>query len=449
MFFSRVKKYSALIFFTTLVFSIQLYAQESLPESDEKSAQTPSEEELVLSVEDAVKLAFEGNLSLKQQKITLNQSLRSKNFSWNSVSPSLSASASYSSFLPNQNESDASLTVRGTASLALSPSLWTSIRGAALSYENQEISYESAKRTIELNVRKAFYGLLYAQENINLQESNVESSRKQYESNNAKYTNGTISRLDVLSTQVTYQNAKLNLESARTSWENDMSSFKQSVGIPQEKKVRLEGNLDDFLNIGEISVENALESSLTVRQLEKQIESAKNSLLATRFSAWAPSLNASYSFSAGKGSDGKFSTDNPSYGGSITLSASIPLDGYLPWSSGALSIASQKDNLAILELQLEDAKTSLLVTVESCLKKIEQEKENIKLRESSIDLAKQTYEMSLTAYNRGTRDLLSLQNAQDSLFSAQVNLKSEAYTLISTILDLENAIGAEFGTLVK
>ena len=55
--------------------------------------------------------------------------------------------------------------------------------------------------------------------------------------------------------------------------------------------------------------------------------------------------------------------------------------------------------------------------------------------------------MTQTAYNYGKKDLLSLQNASDNLLSAQVSLKSQAYSLISTILDLEKTLGIDFGTL--
>ena len=57
--------------------------------------------------------------------------------------------------------------------------------------------------------------------------------------------------------------------------------------------------------------------------------------------------------------------------------------------------------------------------------------------------------MALDAYNHGTKDLLSLQNAQDSLFSTRVNLLNQAYTLETTVLNLENIIGVPFGTLGK
>ena len=55
-----------------------------------------ADEKLLLSVDDAVKLAKENNISLKRSEINLNAALRSKNHSWNSVSPTLSLGASSS-----------------------------------------------------------------------------------------------------------------------------------------------------------------------------------------------------------------------------------------------------------------------------------------------------------------------------------------------------------------
>ena len=128
---------------------------------------------------------------------------------------------------------------------------------------------------------------------------------------------------------------------------------------------------------------------------------------------------------------------------------SVPLDGWLPWSTGAQSIASRQDAIATLKLQLENAKTTVAANTQSYLRKIQQCKASISLRQTSIDLAQKTYDMTLTAYNHGTKDLMSLQTASDNLLQAKVNLMSEAYTLASAILDLENIVGVDFGTLNK
>ena len=94
-----------------------------------------------------------------------------------------------------------------------------------------------------------------------------------------------------------------------------------------------------------------IEEVPAVKTILANMELAKTQLLATRFSAWGPSLSASYSYgkSGVKGSSQLHTTGN-----AISLRLSVPLDGFLPWSNGALSIASQKANLEDLQLQLKN-----------------------------------------------------------------------------------------------
>ena len=100
-----------------------------------------------------------------------------------------------------------------------------------------------------------------------------------------------------------------------------------------------------------------------------------------------------------------------------------------------------------MELQLADAQRSLAVSTQSSLRKISQSQSSLTARRANVELAQRTYDMTLQAYNRGTKDLLSLQNASDDLLSAQVSLMSEQRALISAVLALEHTIGVPFGTL--
>lgn len=398
---------------------------------------------VTLSLEDAVQSALDNNISLKQSAISLDAAERAKRYSWNSVSPTLGLNGSYSLGAPPANEGQwENLSLGATASIGLTPSIYTSVKGATNSYEQQQLSYDNDVRTLELNVRRSYYQLLYQTQQIALQEQSVETSRRQYEQNLTRYNRGVLSRLDVLSAEVNLRNAELELQSLETALASNMATFKQTLGIPQETEVTLSGSFDSILALTGISLEGVEISSYSIRSLEAQIAGANNSLLASRFSAYGPSLNASYSYNFTEQNSGDWSN-----GGTLSVTASIPLDGLLPWSTGAQSIAAQRDNVATLELALEDARVSLDVSVASSLEQINQYMENIALRRSSIDLAQTTYDMTLDAYNHGTRDLLSLQSAEDDLTSARTALLSEAYNLVSAILDLENTIGVPFGTL--
>lgn len=396
-----------------------------------------------LTIEDAVSLAAVNNISLKRQKISLDNLEKKNKYSWNSISPSLSGSGSMS--VPMKENESFSYSVSAGVSLSFAPSLFTSIKAAKLNYENGKVSYEAACKNVELNVRKLFCSLIYAGENITLQKRNLETAQARYEANLAKYKKGQLSEIDLLSSQYNYESKKPTLESAIISYETNVNSFKQLLGIPQNESIEFVGKLEDFLTSGDISVEKVIDEIPSVKTVLANIESAKNQLMATRFSAWGPSLSASYTFNM----SGNFESDKLDTRNSLSLSVRIPLDGYLPWSTGALSIDNQKNNLKDLELQLQNERENAELNIQNSIKKIKQSQSQLEVIKNNVQLAQKTYDMTLTAYNHGSRDLLTLQNAADSLLSARVSEQSQIYNIISAIFDLENSIGVPFGTLGK
>ena len=335
----------------------------------------------VITVEDAVSLALENNISIKRNQITL-ETLELKNkYSWNSVSPSISASANYNQPLGNGKNDNYSLNASGSVSIRLSPSVYTSIQSAKLNYEMGKISYEQAVKSVELEVRNAFYQMLYAKENLSLLERNLETAKQRYNLNLEKYQKGQLSELDLLSAQYSYESLIPNIEASQITMENNMSTFKQLLGLNQTESIELSGSLDDFLSSFDFTLSFDINEIPSMKNLNYQIESAKNQLLATRFSAYGPSL--SFGFSAGK----DLKNTDSDFTFSLSAGVSIPLDGFLPWSSGALSIANQKATLEDLKLQLENQKTTLEIQIQNSTKKIMQAQSQLELLEKNVDLA--------------------------------------------------------------
>ena len=405
-----------------------------------------------LTLREAVDLALEGNLGLKEGQVALKSAKRASTYSWNSASPTLKASGNLSKALPKSDSASAmgkssdaaTISLGASVNIGLSPSIATSVKGARLSYEKQQIDYDTTVRTVELNVRKAFYHILYEQDYISLQEQNAQAAKKQYDTNRAKYERGVLPRLDVLNSQIAWQNAQLSLEGARTTLENDLATFKNLLGLGQERELSLSGNLDAYAELPEISAGGASSKPNSIASLEKQLEIAQNSLLATRLSAYAPTLSAGYSYNLSTTTD---SGSDWNKGGTLSVGVSIPLDGFLPWSSGAQSIASQKDRLETLELQLKDARDTQQINVSGYLNQVRNLESTIALRKQSLEFARESYQLTLDAYNNGTKDILALQNARNGLLEAAVNLKSQAYNLAVAVLNLEDALGLPFGSL--
>ncbi|MCR5724326.1 MAG: TolC family protein [Treponema sp.] len=414
--------------------------------ASEAAAQPASVAVHTLSISDAVSYAQDHNISLARSKISLDAARRTKNTSWNSISPSGSVSGTVSA--PDDSLSDYTASLTGTVSVSFSPNLFTTIKNASLSYEQGKITWQEACRTVELNIRKSYYALLYELENLELQKRNLETAKQQWQNNKAKYEQGRMSELDVLSAEVKYKNLLPTVQSAEVTYKNDLASFRQLLGLPADEAIVLTGSLDDILQVGDISLDVEHLSSPDLEKLQVQLKSARTTVTAKRFSAYAPSLSARWQHGLIPSSGEHISASSQlDQSGTVSVTASIPLDGILPWSSYAVAIDTAKDTVADLQLQIQNEQTSLRVEAESALRTISQSRSAILSKQASIELAARTLDMTEQAYNRGTKDLLSLQNASDSLLSAEVSLKSEQRTLINAVLSLEYTLGVPFGSL--
>ena len=417
-----------------------LFAQQK---NDEKQVR-------MITLDEAVVLAADNNISLKQQRISLDLLKKQKNSSWNSASPSFSLSGSYAGSVAgtnqawsegNQSVNDPTLSASASVSIRLSPSLHTSIQSAKLAYEAGELSYESLMRSIEKSVRASFYSLLYNKENILVQESALASAKQTYDSNLAKYNQGRLSELELLNAQYNYERKLPAVENLKQAYIISLDSFKQVLGLDLREEIDLEGSLEEAadVKITEEAIMIDLNELPEIKTVLKNISSAQNSLLASRFSAYGPTLSASASANE--------NITNEMLSMSYSLGLSVPLDGYMPWSSGGLSVANQKANLEKLKLSLEDSKTSLAIKIRSSYNTIKQAQTQLDMYEKNVTLMQRTYDMTLAAYNAGSKDLLSLQTAADNLAGAKNTLQNQRYTIISAILDLENTLGVPFGTL--
>ena len=100
-------------------------------------------------------------------------------------------------------------------------------------------------------------------------------------------------------------------------------------------------------------------------------------------------------------------------------------------------------------MELEKTRTETMLTVKNSYNSILQAITQLELLEKNVELTQKTYDMSKNAYNMGSVDLLSLQQAEDNLYSAKYNVQNQKYTILTSILTLEDTLGLPYGTLGK
>lgn len=410
-----------------------------------------------LDIKNACEIALKNNADIRTQEINLESAKRLSNHSWNSASPSLSLSV-FQNYPNAKNLNDKSLTLEAKALINFSTNLFFEIQKAKKDFELANINYEEMRRSIEKNVRTAYFALLYEKDNIEFLMANLDTLKNQYELNSEKYKLGNLSRLDVISSQLSYEKAKPQLEEAIVTNQNNQAAFLKVIGLETSENVTISDKLEDFMSAFGATLSNdeiqkyfqdAFNSTEnpSVKIARKNLEIAKTGLYSGRMSAYSPIFSASYSYQHEKSTESSETTSKK--GGSVSLGVTLPLDGFLPWSKTSDSIRDSKDSVKKCGIQLSEAEKSARIDFEAALGKLIQKKNSLSSLELGVKLAEQSYDMALEAYNRGSKDLLSLQNASDQKLEAKTLHSAGMLAYLTECTNLEAMLGLEFGSLFK
>ncbi len=401
-----------------------------------------------ITVEEAVQLAKENSSSLKQAKLDLDLAKKKKDYAWNSASPSLTVAASFGGGATgsydawsngNQLEKDPKFDASATLNINLTSNLYTSIQAQNIEYEKAMIDYANKVRLLEFDIITKFYSCVSKKESFIIQQNGLKQKKQIYEANKVKYNLGQKSELDLLQSQYDYENTILNVDDAKRNLETDFETFKETLGLNISENIELDYNLDEVENsvITEKDITINIDEIPEIKRMELDISVQKNNLLDDRFSYFGPSITAST----------KATLDDLSF--NYSLGVSIPLDGFLPWSAKALKIANTKRSLEKQEVSLEERKKQLSKEIVQSYKDIQVSKTKLEMLDKNILLAQKKYDMTLDAYNHGSRDLQTLQTASDSLMEAKNKRQSQIFNIINLILKLEDTLGLPYGTLGK
>jgi len=138
--------------------------------------------------------------------------------------------------------------------------------GARMASRAEELSAqksEAAQMDAVVQVVRAFYGVLLAQEMLDVSTEAYEIARTGYELASLRYDAGTISRFELLQSRVAWENRQPDLISAENALENAAAGFAVAIGHEDDNLFQIEGYLDDEHNL---NLPNTLEEAREVMQ---------------------------------------------------------------------------------------------------------------------------------------------------------------------------------------
>lgn len=458
-----MKKNYVGILVSLALFSVSVVYAQSESAVTENSGKTAEEPVVRLTIEQAVDYARENSKTLQSSAIDLEIKKRASSYSWNQFMPSVQVTGTMSRKnevtpmsisipgypmppQPDPTEADHWTAVGGVSvSWNFSAAMIESIRLAKRDYEAGVISWDQTLRQTELQIEKLFYGLLLQEESLKIQQDSLENARLRMEQARINYLNGLIPELSYIQAQVSYQNMKPSVMKQEQLLKQQLDMFGFLIGLPAGTKIELEGAIEPphIDLVAQDLVDISMENNPDILLLNKNLEILKLTYSMQNLQTYIPSLSLSWGFQPVVSDIQENWIDNYTDGGSFSATLVWNLTNMLPFSANQQKAKDTKDNIRKMELSLETLKENTALNIRTQIDNLNQAWANIEAASGNITLAQKSYDMNVTSYQNGTRELLDVKDAESQLNQAKLGLINSKYEYLTGLLDLEYSLNID------
>jgi len=435
------------------------YAQAQAQEAAQAQEKAPP---VRLSPDEAVKIAVKNNLELESSRATSATKRRASNLSWNQFIPSvtLGGSLSRDNKISTQNYDTMVIAlpqwhIIGTiqTSLSINYAMFENMKRLRLDYEGGLISFEKARAQLERDVRKAYHNMLLLQENISLLRGSFENAERQVQMAQANYNAGLAPELTLLQAQVARENLRPVIDQAENGLKLSMAQFAMFLGLDYNTPFDLEPVTEnmDFIPIDVAQmITKAASGKPDIQELRQTILLLQSARKAQLYSL-TPSLTLSWNnnsvFTRDPWKDPWFGGDNWNNSGSLTISVGVRLHSLIPFSTDYQAVKNLDDQIAITTLGLTQMIRGTEIEIYNTVLSLEKTRISAQAQAQTVKLAEQSYRLTEQAYQAGLQDYFQVQNAEQSMRQARVQMLEQQFTYLNDLIDLEYSTGVPFGTL--
>jgi outer membrane protein TolC len=295
-----------------------------------------------------------------------------------------------------------------------------------------------SKQSTVFNTKRAFYGILLAEDFVRVSQEAVKDAEDFYENVKIQYEVGVASQFDLLRSEVRLANLKPQLIKAKNSLEIAKLNLKTILGIDLSREIEIKGNMKyrpTEIDLDE-SIDTALANRPELKQLNFQEGIAQQGLKMARASG-LPSVAVSgqYNYWADKFN---FKEDTWQNYYSLNLVMNIPIFNGL---SSSAKMAKSKAMIKEIELTQEGLIEMLKFEVRQAVLKIKEAEQSLLSQEKNVEQAEESLRIAELNYNEGLVTILDVQQAQTALAQAKTNYSQALYDYVVARAELDKAIG--------
>ena len=329
-------------------------------------------------------------------------------------------------------------------------------------------------------VKSAYYAVLAAKANVDIQRANVQVNERQYDRTKAFFDEGLVSKIDLVNQEVYLSDSKIGLVSAENLYQNSIVNLNNAMYVVNAPEYNIE-NTETFNFKNNYAEINLLNVANTTTKEDGTVE-PKNAVLTTqvektdildnyKFTKYPYSLDESVERAYKNRPDllSMQATKNavnealrytkksylPDLTGSVGYnwmnnshysSNGISLGAYLSMSNlnvidTNLRIKESKAQLEIANQNVELVKQNIYFDVQNAYINMIQLEKNIPLLQTKVKQTLENYELADARYEVGLGNFIELQDAKENYNNAQRDYVQTIYKYNVALTDLHTAMG--------
>ena len=430
---------------------VTLMCVTAVPTMAQENVEASQNKPLVLTLEDALKIALSENPTVKIADQTIESKKYAKKGAYASLWPEISASATYQRYIKKQrlhfNGDDIeigtanNITAGVNAALPLvNAQLWKSLKLSAMDVELAVEQARSSRIDMVEQVSKAFYQVLLAKDSYNVYKRVYDNAIENHRIVEKRYSVGQVSEYDFIRSQVSVANAEPNVFNAENSIVLALWQLKALLGVDLAKDIDCAGSLADFeaLLTSHIEMNADLSANSSIRQLEIQERMLDKSIEVKR-AANLPSLALSIGYNYVVMNETlNFSEYQWNPYSVAAFSLNIPI---FAGGKRRAEVNQAKIDLNNLQLQRENVERQLRTAVMSYYSNMLTNVKQYHASSQTISQAKRGYDIAVKRYEVGGGTLVDVDNSQLAYTQAELTRSTAIYNYLVNQVSMAKILG--------
>lgn len=291
-----------------------------------------------------------------------------------------------------------------------------------------------------VEVSKAFYNVLLTKEQLRILDQNISRQEKQYNDAKSRYEVGLVDKTDYQRAAITLANIRADRKRVEESIKANLAYLKQLMGYPVEQDLKLTYNYGRMEQ--EVQVDTtqllAFDNRIELQQLQSQRELLR---LNTAYNRWSflPTVSAFANYNLMY-----FNNEFANLYSQHFPNSSVGLQVALPIFQGGrrfqnLKIAQLQEDR--LDVQIEDTRRAINTEYQTALANYKGDYTEWRTVQQNLEMAEEVYEIIKLQYDEGVKAYVDLIVAETELRTTQLNYYNALYSVLSSKLDLQRALG--------